>query len=375
MRSRAFDPDTALRGNSLDILAEGLEGFMVRSGSTVRQAMDSIDRNSEGAVMVVDERERLLGIVTDGDIRRAILRNIGLDQPIIDILAHKESVGRPTVPVTCSPPLSRAKLLTLMADKGVRQVPIVGDGDVVLGLALYSRISKFREELPVQAVIMAGGFGTRLRPLTVDTPKPMLPVAGRPIIEHIVNKLEESGIRQCAVTTHYLPEKIEDHLGDGSKFGINIRYVHEEQPMGTAGALHNLDHTGDQPLLVMNGDILTHVDFQAMYQFHTEHKAAFTVGVRTYEFQVPYGVLQMDGPNVVGLAEKPTTRLFINAGVYLIQPEALNLIPKDRRFDMTDLIQALIDMGKSVVSFPIFEYWIDVGRPEDYAKADEFLKK
>lgn len=375
MRSRAFDPPEGLSGSSLDILAEKLEGFMVRPASTVRQAMDNIDRNCEGAVMVVDEGERLIGIITDGDIRRAILRNIGLDQPVIDILAHKVSVGRPVAPVTCTPPITRSKLLKLMADQAVRQVPIVGDGDVVLGLALYSRISKFREELPIQAVIMAGGFGTRLRPLTVDTPKPMLPVAGRPIIEHIVNKLEESGIRHCAVTTHYLPEKIEDHLGDGSQFGVNIRYVHEEQPMGTAGALHNLDHTGDHPLLVMNGDILTHVDFQSMYDFHVEHKAAFTVGVRTYEFQVPYGVLQMDGPKVVGLAEKPTTRLFINAGVYLIQPEILDLIPKDRRFDMTDLIQVLIDQGKNVVSFPIFEYWIDVGRPEDYAKADEFLNK
>lgn len=367
--------DIALpRNRGLEILAEGLEPFMVRPAATLRDVMAVIDANSEGMALVVDTRERLIGMTTDGDIRRALLRGIGLERPVTDILAQKQGTDYAT-PITASPPFDRARLLQLMEAHRVRQVPIVGNDDTLLGVALYSRVLTARENLPIEAVIMAGGFGTRLKPLTDDTPKPMLPVAGRPIIEHIVAKLEETGIRHCHITTHYLPEQIERHLGDGRQFGLDISYIHETAPSGTAGALRHIRHSGTAPLLVINGDILTHTDFQAMYRFHQENEAAFTVGVRTYEFQIPYGVLQMDGANVTSLVEKPSTRLFINAGVYLMQPEVLERIPADQRFDMTDLIRALIEAGRKVVSFPIFEYWIDVGRPEDYARAQgEYVK-
>lgn len=366
-------PDPAGR-RALELLAEELEPFLVRPDASIRDIMTRIDANSEGMVLVVDDRERLLGMATDGDIRRALLSGTGLDRPVTDILALKQGTEYAR-PITATPPFTRAGLLQLMDAHKVRQVPVVGADDTLLGIALFSRIFALREELPVEAVIMAGGFGTRLKPLTDATPKPMLPVAGRPIIEHIVAKLEETGIRHCHITTHYLPEQIERHLGDGSQFGLDISYTHETAPLGTAGALRFIRHSGTAPLLVMNGDILTHTDFQAMYRFHQENDAAFTVGVRTYEFQIPYGVLQMDGANVTSLVEKPSTRLFINAGLYLMQPDVLDLIPADRRFDMTDLIRALIDAGRKVVSFPIFEYWIDVGRPEDYARAQgEYVK-
>lgn len=358
----------------LEILAEGLDQFIVRPTATIREAMACIDANSEGMALVVDERECLLGMATDGDIRRALLDGISLERLVGDILERKRGTPYAT-PLTASPPFNRSTLLHLMETHSVRQIPIIGADSTLLGVALYSRVINARELLPVEAVIMAGGYGTRLKPLTDDTPKPMLPVAGRPIIEHIVAKLEETGIRQCHITTHYLPEQIEAHLGNGSQFGVDISYVHETAPLGTAGALRNVHHSGVAPLLVMNGDILTHTDFQAMYRFHQENDAAFTVGVRTYEFQIPYGVLQIDGANVTSLVEKPSTRLFINAGVYLLQPDVLALIPSDQRFDMTDLIRALIDAGRKVVSFPIFEYWIDVGRHEDYARAQgEYVK-
>lgn len=360
--------------HALELLAEELAPFLVRPDASIRDIMARIDANSEGMVLVVDDRERLLGMATDGDIRRALLSGAGLDRPVTDILALKQGTEYAR-PITATPPFTRAGLLQLMDAHKVRQVPVVGADDTLLGIALFSRVLALREELPVEAVIMAGGYGTRLKPLTDVTPKPMLPVAGRPIIEHIVAKLEETGIRHCHITTHYLPEQIERHLGDGSQFGLDISYTHETAPLGTAGALRNIRHSGTAPLLVMNGDILTHTDFQAMYRFHQENDAAFTVGVRTYEFQIPYGVLQMDGANVTSLVEKPSTRLFINAGVYLMQPDVLDLIPVDRRFDMTDLIRALMDAGRKVVSFPIFEYWIDVGRPEDYARAQgEYVK-
>jgi NDP-sugar pyrophosphorylase family protein len=215
---------------------------------------------------------------------------------------------------------------------------------------------------------MAGGFGTRLMPLTDGTPKPMLPVGDRPLLAHIVGQLRAAGIRQLNVTTHYKADAISEHFGNGQDYGVDIRYVHEDMPLGTAGALALVEAT-DQPLLVMNGDILTRVDFGAMLDFHRHHAADMTVGVRQYQFKVPYGVVETDGVMVMGVSEKPTVSNFINAGLYLINPDVQRMVPPACRFDMTELIHLAIARGLRVVCFPIREYWLDIGQLTDYERA------
>jgi len=222
-------------------------------------------------------------------------------------------------------------------------------------------------------VIMAGGFGQRLRPLTEKLPKPMLPVGEKPVMELIIDQLRNAGIQKVNVTTHFKPDKIRDYFGDGRAFGVDLTYVSEESPLGTAGAL-SLIGEKNEPLLVINGDILTQVDFRTMLAFHREHGAEITVGVRQYDLQVPYGVIESDGTTVTGLHEKPMLNFFVNAGIYFLEPSVHELIPQGEHFDMTELINALLAKGRPVASFPIVEYWLDIGQHADYAKAQEDIQ-
>jgi len=217
-------------------------------------------------------------------------------------------------------------------------------------------------------MVMAGGLGRRLTPLTDEVPKPMLPVGDRPVLEHIISQLKESGIQRINITTHYKSEQIREYFGDGREFGVQIQYVSEDRPLGTAGAV-GLIETLEEPLLVINGDILTSVDYRAMLAYHQEHKADMTVAVRKYDFQVPYGILECEGSRVLSVEEKPTYEFFVNAGMYLLQPEIHSFIPNGQPLDMTDLIAKLIAEGRHVVSFPILEYWVDIGEHTDYERA------
>jgi len=262
---------------------------------------------------------------------------------------------------------SDADLLHLMNKEQVKQIPIVDPDGRVKNMAFLSDMVR-EYELPLTAVVMAGGFGTRLRPLTDNTPKPMLPIGNRPILERTIEQLKKTGIHRINLTTHYRPEAISGHFGNGEDFGVDINYVHEDQPLGTAGALGLLEDNGE-PLLVVNGDILTQVDFRAMLAYHRKHDACLTVGVRQYELQVPYGVMECEGTKILGVSEKPKMQFLVNAGIYLLEPRARNCIPAGQKFDMTDLIQCLIRENRAVVSFPIVEYWLDIGRYPDYEKA------
>jgi NDP-sugar pyrophosphorylase family protein len=255
----------------------------------------------------------------------------------------------------------------MMTEMGVRQIPLVDDEGRVADVALLSELVK-EYELPLRAIVMAGGYGTRLRPLTDELPKPMLPVGDRPLLEIIVDRLREAGIRHVNVATHYKSEMIAEHFKDGQGFGVDIRYVKEDQPLGTAGALSMLEES-DEPLLVINGDILTRVDFRAMLHFHHEHKSDLTVAVSQYEFRVPYGVIETDGVAVTGMSEKPLVRQFINAGIYLLNPSIRRLIPNGQHYDIPDLIERLLEEGRPVVCFPIREYWLDIGKSDHYDQA------
>jgi len=343
-----------------------IESYLVTLETPIRDAIACIDLNGKGIVLVVDEERLLLGTISDGDIRRAILRGVNLDLSVQILLAErKNATGHG--PITALEGTADADLLQLMNKEEIRQIPIVDTEGHVKNVAFLNDLVR-EYELPITAVVMAGGFGNRLRPLTEKIPKPMLPVGNRPLLERTIEQLKNIGIRHVSLTTHYKAEAISDHFGNGTDFGVAIDYVHEDQPLGTAGAIRLLTD-GDEPLLVINGDILTHVDFRAMLAFHQKHQACLTVGVRQYDLQVPYGVMKCDGANILEVSEKPKLQFLVNAGIYLLEPRARNYIPGDRKFDMTDLIQALIHEKRKVVSFPILEYWLDIGQRSDYEKA------
>jgi NDP-sugar pyrophosphorylase family protein len=297
-----------------------------------------------------------------------VLAALDLDAPLHTLLERKAGSPYPQ-PVTAPASSDQATLLALMQEHCLRHVPLLdADGRVVDLVTLTDLLPD--QVLPLQAVIMAGGFGTRLRPLTEDLPKPMLTVGGRPIMERIVEQLQQAGIRQVNVTTHYKPEKIIDHFGDGQAFGVSLTYVNEEQPLGTGGAL-GLIEAPEEPMLVINGDILTRVDFGAMLEYHREHHADMTVAVRQYDLQVPYGVIECAGAYVQGIREKPMLHFLVNAGMYLLEPSVYRYIPKGERFDMPDLIERLLAGGRTVVSFPVVEYWLDIGQHAEYERAQQ----
>jgi dTDP-glucose pyrophosphorylase len=344
-----------------------VNAMLVHASATVREAMECIDRNRHGIALAVDDERKLIGTVTDGDIRRAMLANVGLDEPVTVLLERQAALGedRPT-PLTAPVGTPVSELIVLMRRYDVRQIPIVDadgrPGDVVL---LHELVDI--EGPPLRAVVMAGGLGTRLGELTAETPKPMLPVGDRPLLERIVEQLREAGIRHVNLTTHYRADVIAEHFGDGSAHGVEIEYVSEERPLGTAGALGLVG--GEGPILVMNGDILTRVDFRAMHRFHDEHSADMTVAIRPYETRVPYGLVELDGSRISGVAEKPLVRGFVNAGIYLFSPDVRGFVGQEESLDMPQLIERLLDGGRTVVGFPLREYWLDIGQPADYEQA------
>lgn len=348
-------------------MKENIRELFIGRAHTLQECITVIDRTGKGIALVVDEDDRLLATITDGDIRRAILAGVELDLPVQTLLDLRDGKDGAR-PVTAPVGTPDAQLLHTMTELTVRHIPIVDEQGTVVDLALLSDLVR-EYELPLRAVVMAGGYGTRLRPLTEELPKPMLPVGSRPLLELIVEQLRQAGIRQVNVATHYKGDLIAEHFRDGRDFGIDIRYVKEDQPLGTAGALSLLEHT-DEPLLVMNGDILTRVDFRSMLNFHREHEADLTVAVRQYDFRVPYGVIETDGVLVRGISEKPIVRHFINAGIYLLSPAACRMIPGGgQTYDIPDLISTLVKENRTVVSFPIREYWLDIGKRDHYNQA------
>jgi dTDP-glucose pyrophosphorylase len=328
--------------------------------------MVQIGRNGHNIALVVDDDHQLVATVTDGDIRRAILEELDLEQSI-QTLVDRRRPDQNRIPTTAPQGTPLTELAQLMRDHDVRHVPIIdGVGHIVDIVALTDLIQPY--DAPMTAVVMAGGSGTRLRPYTNEVPKAMLPVGDQPLLELIIERLRQAGIRRVNLTTHYKKEIISEHFGDGRDRGVEIEYVEEDKPLGTAGALALLEPS-EQPLLVINGDILTQLDFRAMLDFHQEHNAKMTVAVRQKDFQFPYGVIETDGILVTGISEKPTVRHFINAGIYLLNPEVCRLIPNDRPYDMPDLISSLIASGGRVISFPVEEYWLDIGQVENYKQA------
>jgi len=343
-----------------------IERLFASLDSKISDVMECLNATAKGIALVTDADRHLLGTITDGDIRRGMLAGIDLDAPASALLRQRAQSSRPT-PLAMPAGTRASELLRLMLENSLMHIPLMDVDQRVVDLALLSELTRERDET-VNAVVMAGGLGKRLRPLTDHLPKPMLPVGGRPLLERILEQLVKAGIRRVSVTTHYKEQIIADYFRDGRDFGVELSYLHENEPLGTAGSVGTLEPQ-DGPTLVMNGDILTTVDFRAMMAFHREHDAAMTVGVRRYEFSVPYGVLETDGVNVTAIREKPVIRQFINAGIYLLSPAAQRRVPNKQYCDMPVVIAGLLADHQVVVSFPIHEYWIDIGQTDDYEKA------
>ena len=348
-----------------------LATLCVNEDSSIRNAVAQMDVSRIGIVVVVDEERRLLGTITDGDVRRAVLANIDLELPAGILLAQKSDT-RYMEPIAAPEDADRDILLQLLKQHDIHHLPLVDQDQRVVAVV---RLDDFLpdEGSSLQAVIMAGGSGVRLRPLTEDLPKPMLPIGGQPLMEIIVQQLRDAGIKNLNVAVHHRHQKITEHFGDGRGFGVDISYVTEDRPLGTAGSL-GLMKFPDETVLVINGDILTQVDFRAMLAYHREQHADLTVAVQRHDFQVPYGVVECDGAVIRSLVEKPSLKFLVNGGIYLLEPAVYNFIPNGKPYDMTDLIQRLVEEGRQVVAFPIHEYWMDIGQHEDYEQAQEHLR-
>ncbi len=350
-------------------MISGISGLCISPESTIREAIECIDHNKLQIALVVDEEGRLVDTITDGDIRRAILAGVELCSPVKALRPRRTGSSLYPSPVTAPAETEPAELLRLMEKRKVRQIPLLDNEQRVVGITTLREILQ-SDSLPLQAVVMAGGYGTRLRPLTQDVPKAMLKVGDRPLLESIITQLRNSGIKRVSLTTHYKRDIIAQHFKDGKDFGVEINYVKEDHPLGTAGALSLLS-TSKDPILVINGDILTHVDFRTMLDFHVDHHADMTIAVKLHEYEVPYGVIRTDGVEITGFSEKPVIRHFFNAGIYLLNSTTCQYIPKGRSSDMSDLITNLLKIKRRVISFPIREYWLDIGSMADYETAQK----
>ena len=336
------------------------ESTLISPNATLRDVIAAMDKSALQISMVVDEDRRLLGTITDGDVRRALLRGQDLEASIASIMF--------TAPMVVSMNIGRQMVLDLMRVNKIHQLPVVNDQTRIVGLHVWDEINA-PTELENIIVIMAGGFGKRMRPFTENCPKPMLEVAGKPILEHIVERAIADGFNKFIISLFYLPEVISDYFGDGSKWNCNISYVREASPLGTAGALSLLNPKPDKPFVVTNGDVLTDGSFSEMLEFHQANTATATMAVRQHELHNPFGVVRTEGINIIGFEEKPIQRSHINAGVYVLNADAIDLLKQDEICDMPTLFERLNTLGRSTIAYPMHAVWMDVGRPEDLAEA------
>ncbi len=330
-------------------------------GSSIRQAVQVLNETSLKIVLVVDASKSLVGTISDGDIRRGLLKGLELTSKI-DSIVHEDALVVP-------PELSRDVVLQLMTANNIQQIPIVDESKQVIGLHLWDQINKPTARTNIM-VIMAGGKGTRLYPQTESCPKPLLPVMGKPILEHIIHRAKAEGFSHFILAIHYLGHMIEEYFGNGDALGVKIEYLREKSPMGTAGALSLLDPLPESSFVVTNGDVLTNIHYGELLDFHIQHNATATMAVRVHEWQNPFGVVQTQGIEIISYVEKPLSRTHINAGVYVLQPSVIGILTKSVPYDMPSLFSIIQENGMRTVAYPVHEPWIDIGRPNDFLRAD-----
>ena len=333
---------------------------LANENTSIIDVMRIIDKDSLKIACIVDQEMRLKGIVTDGDIRRALIGGVSLTAPI--------SVAMNTDPTTVGTDYDHNKLLIYLKENSLLHMPIVESGKLVNLVTLEELLAPRRKDNPV--FIMAGGFGTRLRPLTDNCPKPLLKVGEKPILETIIDSFVSHGFHNFYISTHYLPQMIMDYFGDGSHKNISIKYIHEEHPLGTGGALGLLPKDEiNSPLIMINGDILTNVNFSHLLEYHNSSSSCATMAVREYDIKVPYGVVNIVGEHIKDIVEKPTHTFFVNAGIYVINPEVIQEVENSVKIDMPTLLENKIKLSKDVGVFPIHEYWLDIGQLDEFKKA------
>lgn len=329
--------------------------------STIQQTIHNLDKVAIKIALVVNDQGQLQGTISDGDIRRGLLKGLDLNSPITQII-HRNALVVP-------PEMTHAMVMQLMIANKIPQIPVVDEQHRVVGLHLWDEITSppTRSNL---MVIMAGGKGTRLRPFTENCPKPMVTVAGKPMLEHIIERAKLEGFSHFVLAIHYLGHMIEEYFGDGDCLGVRIDYLREKSPLGTAGALSLLNPRPDASFVVTNGDIITDVRYGELLDFHKRCEAAATMAVRIHEWQHPFGVVQTRGIDIVGFEEKPVARSHINAGVYALSPDTLLELAAETPCDMPTLFERLQAKAKRTVAYPMHEPWLDVGRPDDLAQAN-----
>jgi dTDP-glucose pyrophosphorylase len=331
-------------------------------GVTLRQVIHNLNETNLQIVLIIGNDDILVGTLTDGDVRRGLLSGLDMDSSIDEIVFME--------PLVLPPEVSREMALQLMKVNEISAIPIVDESRNVIGLHLLKEILVPAERLN-QMVVMVGGQGSRLQPHTRDCPKPMLRVKGKPMLEHILERAKAEGFRHFVFAVAYLGHMIKDYFKDGSKWGVEIDYLWEETPLGTAGALGFLNPRPDAPILVTNGDVLTDIRYGDVLDFHCSHKASATMAVRFYESQHPFGVVQINGIDIVGFEEKPIVLSHINAGVYVLEPSAIDAMNKGERCDMPMLFNRLRDKNERTIVYPMHEPWLDVGREDDLKQARE----
>lgn len=340
---------------------KSVDNIKLTPQSTIREALKIIDSGAMQIAIVVDQDDVLVGTLTDGDIRRGLLKNLALDDAIESIVFRTPTVAKLSD--------SKEEILQKALSKKLHQIPVVDDENHVIGMKEIEELIRPHHKLN-KVVLMVGGMGTRLRPLTEKTPKPMLKVGNKPILQTIVEKFAQYGFTNIIMCVNYKSHIIQDYFGDGSTFGVNIEYIQEEQRMGTAGALGLFCIKPQEPFFVMNGDLLTNVNFEHLLEYHISQNTVATMCVREYDFQVPYGVVNIKGNRILSIHEKPVHKFFVSAGIYMLSPEVLEYIPQNEFYDMPTLFEKLIDENKSAISFPLREYWLDIGRMEEYERAN-----
>ncbi|MFI4918660.1 MAG: nucleotidyltransferase family protein [Legionellales bacterium] len=332
------------------------------ANATLRDAMVRIDVSALQMAIMVHHDGQLLGVISDGDIRRALLTGRTLDSPALDIAN--------TNPITAPTSTSKQELLGLMRRKTVHQIPLIDEENRVAGLTTLDELTGIFER-PNWVILMAGGEGSRLRPLTDACPKPLLRIGSKPILETIIENFAEQGFRQFYISVNYLADAIKAHFGNGQALGVNIEYLHEKNKLGTAGGLSILPGTPTEPLIVMNGDVLTNARFDNMLNYHIDQKAMATMAVREFEYQIPYGVVDIKDNRLMRVDEKPIKKHYVSAGIYVLSPEAISTIPKEEYFDMTTLFEDILSSTPKVSTYPLREYWLDIGRIEEFEKAQQ----
>ncbi|MHB1407165.1 MAG: nucleotidyltransferase family protein [Desulfitobacteriaceae bacterium] len=339
-----------------------VSNICIQADASLIEALEVINRDVLQIALVIRENGNLQGTVTDGDIRRAILKGLSLTTPVDEIMNK--------APVTINATSRERDALFLMQAKGIHQLPVLDDQGKVLGIYVLSDLIAARVK-PNTVVIMAGGLGTRLRPLTEEVPKPMLQVGDKPILHTIIEQLKDHGLTNIVLAVNYLSDRIRDYFETGEAFGVKIQYLQETERMGTAGALTLMPELPPEPLVVMNGDILTKVDFSQLLQFHQTEGHAVTMCVRNYEFRVPYGVVHLNEDYKVSvIEEKPLHSFLVSAGIYVLNPETIRMIPPKSYFDMPSLLDLAAKLPQGVGCFPIRDYWIDIGENKEYQRAN-----